>query len=92
MVIVVLLGPLLLLSRGSRTHACRIVLGAVELTLTSFLTPLHLGEPTLQAGPWAGEGGSSCACGVGMPLTGGEGTLPLVLVTVCLMEEALQRK
>lgn len=65
-VIVVLLGPLLLLSRGSRTHACRIVLGAVELTLTSFLTPLHLGEPTLQAGPWAGEGemhsGGRAAC------------------------------
>ena len=51
-VMVVLLGPLLLLSHGSRTQACRIVLGAVELMLTSFLTPLYLGKPTLQAGTW----------------------------------------
>ena len=51
-VIVVLLGPLLLLSCGSRTHACRIVLGAAELMLTPFLTPLYLAEPTLQAGTW----------------------------------------
>ena len=52
MVMVVLLGPLLLLSHGSRTHACRIVLGAVELMLTSFLTALYLGEATVQAGTW----------------------------------------
>ena len=68
--------------------SCPKLLDAHSSSSPSFSVPStgqgHAGSP--------GLGRGALDVPMGIPLGGGEGTFPLVLVTVCLMEETLEQE